>query len=61
MQIDLNTLVAVGIPMFGGLIWLLRLEGRVNLNEAIVKGIKGDVEYIRERIDTALDRTGMRP
>jgi len=47
--------VAVGVPAVGGVIWLVRLEGRVNVNEALHKELKDDVSYIRERIDTALN------
>lgn len=39
----------------GGLVWLIRLEGRVNTNEALHKSLKDDLNYIRARIDTALN------
>ena len=47
--------IAVGSLALGGVVWLVRLEGRVNVNEALQKALKADVEYIRERIDAALN------
>jgi sensor domain CHASE-containing protein len=46
---------AVGVPCLLGLVWLLRLEGRVNTQERLQDDLKDDVRYIRERIDKALN------
>lgn len=52
---DAQTAVAVGVPVIGFIVWLVRLEGRINTGEIVTKGIKDDVSYIRERIDRALN------
>lgn len=47
---------AIGVPLIlGGVIWLIRLEGRVNVQQALHQTLKDDVQYIRERIDAALN------
>ena len=64
-MVDLGFLWGAGVTGVGALVWLLRLEGRVNTNEALHKALestteasftqlKTDVQYIRERIDEAL-------
>lgn len=55
MTIDTQTAVAVAVPVIAGLAWLLRLEGRINLNERLTNGLIEDVQYIRRRIDEALN------
>jgi len=52
---DVNVALSVGLPAIGALVWLIRLEGRVNTNEAIQHEIRDDVRYLRERIDRALN------
>ena len=52
----MSTILAVVIPLLaGGGVWLIRLEGRVNLQEALHRKLSDDVGYIRERIDRALE------
>lgn len=55
MTIDLGTLIAIAVPTVGAIVWLVRLEGRVNMGEASVTELRDDVRYIRERIDRALN------
>lgn len=52
---ETGTLLAIGSLVVGGLVWLIRLEGRVNTQEALGRRIEQDVAYIRERIDRALN------
>ena len=52
---SLNVALAVGLPLVGGLVWLIRLEGRVKTQEALLAKFVEDVQYIRERIDAALN------
>lgn len=54
MGIDPGVLIAAAVPIVGVVVWLVRLEGRINLNEAQTKELRDDVKYIRERIDVAL-------
>jgi hypothetical protein len=57
-----SVIISVGMACLGAIIWLIRLEGRVNTNEALHTVLKeqhgqlaDDVRYIRERIDDALN------
>jgi hypothetical protein len=54
MTLDPTTAVAVIVPSVTALVWLLRLEGRVNTNEFATNGLRKDVTYIRNRIDQAI-------
>ena len=56
VSVDSN-LMSVVLPAVGIVIWLIRLEGRVNTTEQRFRDLKDDVTYIRSRIDRAL--TGM--
>ena len=49
-----TVMVAVG-PVLGFVVWLIRLEGRINLQEARYAEIKESLTYIRERLDRALN------
>ena len=50
-----ETLVAIAVPCLGVVVWLLRLEGQVMTQKEIVKGIRDDLKYVRDRIDRALN------
>lgn len=50
----MDALVTVGLACLGGIVWLVRLEGRVNTAEKLHADLKEDVQYIRQRIDEAL-------
>lgn len=52
MEINTET-VTVAVPVIGVVVWLVRLEGRINTNEALQKTVLDEVRYIRERIDKA--------
>lgn len=61
MTIESGAALTVAISFVGAVIWLIRLEGRVNTNEALHGSLKDshdelkeDVRYIRQRIDAAL-------
>lgn len=47
--------LVVGVPAISVVVWLLRLEGRVNTQDALQSQMRADVTYIRERIDRALN------
>lgn len=42
------------IPAIAVIVWLVRLEGRVNTTEQRFSDLKADVQYIRDRIDDVL-------
>lgn len=46
--------VAAGVPGVLAVVWVVRLEGRVNTLASELKGLKDDVHYIRNRIDRAI-------
>lgn len=52
---DVQTVVAIVVPTLGVVVWLLRLEGAVNLNKSRTDDLSEDVKYIRQRIDEALN------
>lgn len=67
MSFPFEQIVALALPFIGALIWLIRLEGRVkshdreladmkDTHEKAVAQIREDLRYIKNRIDTALDR-----
>lgn len=43
------------------LVWLIRLEGRINTQDVLTKELKDDISYIRSRIDSALNGHGHWP
>jgi cytochrome c-type biogenesis protein CcmH/NrfF len=51
------------LALLGGVVWMVRLEGRVNghdrellSHEKRFDAIKDDIRYVRDRIDRALER-----
>lgn len=52
MQIDGGTFIAVGVPVIAGIVWLVRLEGRINVTQSQF------LEIIRrlDRIENKQDR-----
>lgn len=52
--IDVSSVFAVAVPVVTVIVWLVRLEGRINTNESIQKTILDEVKYVRARIDEAL-------
>lgn len=51
----LTLMFTIGVPCIFGVVWLVRLEGRINTAEQLHKTLREDVSYIRERIDAALN------
>ena len=54
----IRTIAAFALPAVGVVVWLIRLEGRVNTAAALQAALKDDVTYIRDRIDRALNGHG---
>lgn len=52
---DIQTALAVAVPSVAVIVWLVRLEGRVNGHDALIENVKDDLRYIRSRIDKALN------
>lgn len=47
--------LTLGLAVFAGVVWLIRLEGRINGHDDSLRSVKEDLHYIRERIDRAID------
>lgn len=46
------------VPVVAVVVWLIRLEGRVNTHDAMHRQMRDDLTYIRSRIDKALNGYG---
>lgn len=57
MTFDLSTFLAVAVPLVGVVVWMVRLEGRINVHDARY----GDILRQLVRIETKLDRMNGRP
>ena len=55
LAFTIDQIVAGAVVLVPLVVWLLRLEGRVNTQDMRVSRIEDDVRYIRERIDRALE------
>jgi hypothetical protein len=55
MGSDPQLVVTAGGLAVAVIVWLVRLEGRVNTTESVTKSLRDDVTYIRNRIDQALN------
>ncbi len=47
MQIEISTLIVLAFPCITGLVWLIRLEGRVNLTESRFADLKNDLNEMK--------------
>jgi len=67
MTPDPGTVVTIVALAVAALVWLVRLEGRVNGHErelqdvkkghdSDITGIRNDLQYIRDRIDRVLEK-----
>ena len=52
---EVQTVFYAAIPVVGVIVWFVRLEGRVNTQDAIMKEFREDLAYIRQRIDRAIN------
>lgn len=56
-----KALVFLFVPCIGVLVWLIRLEGRVNTNQALQERISADVSWIRDQISKLIHHSGDKP
>jgi hypothetical protein len=52
---DIGTMASVSAMAVAVVVWLIRLEGRINTQDVLHTALKEDVRYIRDRIDRALN------
>jgi len=55
MNLDPDSYLPPLMVIIAGIVWAVRLEGRVNSADQRFKDLKEDIDYIRERIDRALN------
>lgn len=53
MTIDLQTFIAVSVPTVGAIVWLVRLEGRINVGDSRQTDIIGRLARIENKLDKA--------
>jgi sensor domain CHASE-containing protein len=58
-QLVISVIGIVAVPAILGGVWLIRLEGRVNTQDALHSQLRSDLTYIRERIDKAINGHGV--
>lgn len=51
---SLDAGLAIGAIVVGAIVWFVRLEGRVNLHDEMLRQIREDVRYIRQQIDDVI-------
>lgn len=63
---EVSVVVSLSALFVGGLVWIVRLEGRVNghdqrheTHEERYAEIRADLSYIRERLDKTLNGRGV--
>lgn len=54
MTFEPSTAIAIVVPSVTALVWLIRLEGRINTHDVIASELRKDITYIRSRIDQAI-------
>jgi sensor domain CHASE-containing protein len=58
MTVEMQSLLTYALPIAAFGVWLIRLEGRINMNEKLTSDLTEDVKYIRDRIDRAINGNG---
>jgi sensor domain CHASE-containing protein len=53
--LDISQFLTLAVPAVAVGVWLIRLEGRINVHQALHQKLSEDVAYIRDRIDRALN------
>ena len=53
--INSETIFAAVVGVVGVVVWLVRLEGKIQTQSELHRRLVEDVSYIRDRIDAALD------
>lgn len=54
MDIGAGPILTAGLTAVAGVVWLVRLEGRVNLVESHYADLKGDVSEIKSDVKALL-------
>jgi hypothetical protein len=54
MTVEIGTVIAIAAPSVGVIVWLVRLEGRINLADARHNDIKDTIQEIRHDVKKLL-------
>jgi hypothetical protein len=60
VNIEPSLILAIGLPAAGALVWLIRLEGRINLNEQRTNDLHADLSEIKADVKTLIRMNGKR-
>jgi hypothetical protein len=60
MNIEPSVVLAIGLPAAGALVWLIRLEGRINMSEQRIDAFQEDLKEIKADLKTLLRMNGKR-
>ena len=52
---DIKIIIAMVTAAVGVIVWLVRMEGRINGHDDAITSMRADLHYIRTRIDKALE------
>ena len=52
----LGLVASVAVPVLGGLVWLIRLEGKLNTERALREALEHRLSGFEQRIYSALER-----
>ncbi len=55
MATDTQSIWTMAVTAIAVVVWLVRLEGRVNKSEGRLEDMNENLKYIRDRIDKALN------
>lgn len=56
MPVDAGTAIAGVGTLVGGVVWLVRLEGRINLGDERFRNLQGDIDEIKADVKTLLTK-----
>lgn len=52
----IGLVLSAAVPLLGGIVWLVRLEGRINVLDAKQQGTEKRIDGLEQRIFAQLDR-----
>jgi hypothetical protein len=56
MELDISSVITSGISLVAGVVWLVRLEGRINLESELRMALENRLNGFESRISATLDR-----
>lgn len=56
MNFDFGLMWGVIVPVVGGIVWAVRLEGRTNVHDALFADAKRRLEILEEQIENKINK-----